>query len=117
MRTYPETPIVTRARFIFVGVVFLVLVVLAHGGAYLKAWLDLRGPAADAHTACLLQGHFHDLGHRSPDNASVVFSDFLKKRRPQHLLASILDIWLSGVSSARLLGGLWYLRWRLERRV
>jgi hypothetical protein len=51
MRTYPETAIVTRARFIFVGVVFLVLVVLAHGGAYLKAWLDLRGPAADAHTA------------------------------------------------------------------
>ena len=51
MRTYPETPIVTRARFIFVGVVFLVLMALAHGGAYLKAWLDLRGPAADAHTA------------------------------------------------------------------
>ena len=66
---------------------------------------------------CLLHGHFHDLVHRGPGNASVVFPNFFKKQRPQYLLASILDIWLSGVSSARLLGGVSYLRRRLERRV
>jgi hypothetical protein len=51
IRVFPETRTVARARFLFVGVLFLILVVLAHGGAALKAWLDTRGPAADAHTA------------------------------------------------------------------
>lgn len=50
MRVYPETPTVKRARILFVGALFLALMILAHGGAYLKAWLDLRGPAEEAHT-------------------------------------------------------------------
>jgi len=50
MRTFPETPTVARARYLFVGLLFLVLMVLAHGGAELKAWLDTRGPAASAHS-------------------------------------------------------------------
>jgi hypothetical protein len=50
IRVFPETPTVARARFLFVGVLFLVLMALAYGGAELKAWLDTRGPAADAHT-------------------------------------------------------------------
>src|SRR5580704_7932812 len=51
IRTFVETPTVRRARYIFVAALFLVLMVLAHGGAELRAWLDSRGPAAAAHTA------------------------------------------------------------------
>jgi hypothetical protein len=35
---------------LFVGLLFLALMALTHGGAELKAWLDMRGPAANAHT-------------------------------------------------------------------
>jgi hypothetical protein len=51
IRTFVETPTVRRARYIFVGLLFLALMVLVHGGAELRAWLDSRGPAALAHTA------------------------------------------------------------------
>src|SRR5215469_10060531 len=50
MRVYPETSTVKRARILFVGALFLGLMILAYGGAYLKAWLDLRGPAEEAYT-------------------------------------------------------------------
>src|SRR5580700_7395039 len=51
IRTFVETPTVRRARYIFVALLFLTLMVLVHGGAELRAWLDTRGPAALAHTA------------------------------------------------------------------
>ncbi|HMG78374.1 MAG TPA: hypothetical protein VK591_06810, partial [Xanthobacteraceae bacterium] len=51
IRTFVETPTVRRARYIFVGLLFLVLMALVYGGAELRAWLDSRGPAALAHTA------------------------------------------------------------------
>ena len=51
MRTFVETPIVRRARYIFVGALLLALLVAVVGGAELRAWLDSRGPAAAAHTA------------------------------------------------------------------
>ena len=51
MRTFVETPIVRRARYIFVGALLLALLVTVVGGAELRAWLDSRGPAAVAHTA------------------------------------------------------------------
>jgi hypothetical protein len=50
IRTFPETPTVARARLLFVGVLFVVLIAIAHGGAELKAWLDARGPAASVHS-------------------------------------------------------------------
>jgi len=50
MQQFDETPSQSRARFWFVGLLFLVLIALAHGGAELKAWMDARGPAAEAHT-------------------------------------------------------------------
>ena len=50
MRTFPETPTVARARFLFVGILFLALMALTHGGAELKAWLDTQGPPGSAHS-------------------------------------------------------------------
>ena len=50
MHVSPEFPTVTQARFLFVGVMFLVLMAIAHGAAELKGWLDTRGPAVSAHT-------------------------------------------------------------------
>jgi hypothetical protein len=50
MRVSPESTTVTRARYLFVGLVFLVLMGIAHGGAELKAWLDTRGPAVSSHS-------------------------------------------------------------------
>jgi Animal haem peroxidase len=50
MRVFPETPTMARARYLFVGVLFIALMVLTHGGAELKAWLDTRGPALSVHT-------------------------------------------------------------------
>src|SRR5271169_3674204 len=44
MRVFPESSIVRRARYIFVGLLFVVLVGLAYGGAALKSWLDARSP-------------------------------------------------------------------------
>jgi hypothetical protein len=51
VRTYPESPTIARARYIFVGVLFLVLMALAHGGGVLKAWMDTRGGAPESPTA------------------------------------------------------------------
>jgi hypothetical protein len=46
-----ETPIERRARYIFVSLSLVALLLLVYGSAELKAWLDSRGPAAAAHTA------------------------------------------------------------------
>src|SRR5580700_11430231 len=46
-----ETPVERRARYIFVSLSLVALLLLVCGGAELKAWLDSRGPAAAAHTA------------------------------------------------------------------
>jgi len=51
IRRFEESPSLVRARFWFVCVLFLVLEALAYGGAELQAWLEARGPAAQAHTA------------------------------------------------------------------
>jgi hypothetical protein len=53
IRTFVETPTVRRARYIFVAVLLLVLMVLVHGGAELKAWLDPPGPPAEGTVAQL----------------------------------------------------------------
>ena len=50
IRTFPETPTVRRARYIFVGVLFLVLMAIVHGGAELQAWLDTKDAPAEAHS-------------------------------------------------------------------
>jgi len=50
MSVSPELPSVGRARFLFVAVMFLVLMGIAHGGAELRAWLDIRGPAVSSHS-------------------------------------------------------------------
>src|ERR1700729_3800837 len=49
--TFVETQTVRRARYIFVAILFLVLMVLVHGGAELKAWLDPPGPPAEGTVA------------------------------------------------------------------
>jgi Animal haem peroxidase len=46
----PQTPAMARARLLFVGVLFLVLIALAYGGAYLKVWLDAQNGVKNAHT-------------------------------------------------------------------
>ena len=51
MRTYPESPTIARARYIFVGVLFLVLLALALVGGVLKAGMDSRIGAPDTPTA------------------------------------------------------------------
>ncbi len=50
MGRFDETPSLVRARYWFVGLLFLVLMALAHGAAELRGWLDSRGPAELAHT-------------------------------------------------------------------
>ena len=50
MRASPESPTVTRARYLFVAVLFLVLMGIAHGAAELQGWLDSRGPAVSGHS-------------------------------------------------------------------
>ena len=50
MRTFDESPALSRARYWFVFVLFLVLMALAHGAAELQAWLDARGPTPPVHT-------------------------------------------------------------------
>jgi len=49
-KSSPETPSATRARYLFVAALFLVLMGIAHGGAELAGWLDARGPALLAHS-------------------------------------------------------------------
>jgi hypothetical protein len=51
--TFVETPTMRRARYIFVGALFLVLMVLVHGGAELQASLDPPGPPAEGTVAAL----------------------------------------------------------------
>jgi hypothetical protein len=46
----PQTPAMARARLLFVGAVFLVLLALVHGGAFLKVWLDARNGIVGAHS-------------------------------------------------------------------
>src|SRR6516165_2937525 len=50
MRASPESPTVTRARYLFVAVMFLVLMGIAHGAAELQGWLDSRGAAVSGHS-------------------------------------------------------------------
>jgi hypothetical protein len=45
-----EFPGQSRARFWFVFALFLFLMVLAHGAAELRAWIDTRGPIIPAHS-------------------------------------------------------------------
>ena len=51
IRIFPETPTIARARFLFVGALFLVLMALAFTGAALQAQVDSRGAPGEAHTA------------------------------------------------------------------
>jgi hypothetical protein len=48
--TFVETPVVRRARYLFVGALFLVLMVAVYAGAELQGWLDSKGPKELAHT-------------------------------------------------------------------
>jgi hypothetical protein len=50
MPTFNESPALSRARYLFVFALFLVLMALAHGAAELQAWLDARGPTPPVHT-------------------------------------------------------------------
>ena len=44
MRVFTESPTVRRARYIFVGLLFVVLVGLVYGAAALKSWHDAQSP-------------------------------------------------------------------------
>src|SRR5271156_3509645 len=46
----PQTPAMARARLLFVGALFLVLMALVYGGAYLKVWLDANNGVANPPT-------------------------------------------------------------------
>ena len=45
-----QSPSLVRARYFSVGILSLVLIGLAYGGAYLKVWLDAHNTVAHAHT-------------------------------------------------------------------
>jgi Animal haem peroxidase len=44
LRSFVETPVVRRGRYLFVGALFILLLVLVYGGAELQGWLDIKGP-------------------------------------------------------------------------
>jgi hypothetical protein len=50
LRSFVETPVVRRARYLFVGALFIVLMVLVYGGAELQGRLSTEALPGDAHT-------------------------------------------------------------------
>ena len=45
-----ETPVVRRARYLFVGVLYVVLMLAVYGVATLQGWLDHKSPPAEPHS-------------------------------------------------------------------
>ena len=45
-----ETPVVRRARYLFVGVLYVVLMLVVYGAAALQGWLDHTTPSAEPHS-------------------------------------------------------------------
>ena len=106
-----ETPVVRRARYLFVGVLYLILILAAYGAAALQGWLDHKSPPAEPHSVEYYRTIF-SIWATIVLVTGAVLSRLFAQRRRQHLLARVLDFRLSGVPGSRLLGGVGRLRRR-----